>query len=174
MKILIISDIHGSLKDMKKMIDLEKIENFDHIIILGDILHYCMYDESPQSTEVALLLNQLKTKIIAVRGNCDTESDLDQLDFEVSVNKVIKIDGYTWHLMHGNNMEKDLFLNNDVDKLLLTGHTHISCLSENNINPGSISKPRGRSTNSYIIYENKKFSLYDLNTHQLINQLKLK
>lgn len=46
------------------------------------------------------------------------------------------------------------------------GHTHLQALDDCGdyiyINPGSISIPKGDDTNSYMIYENGKFSIRDL------------
>lgn len=169
MKILIISDIHGSLSDIRKIILLEEKENFDQIIILGDILHKGMYEDSTESTQVSMLLNLLSDKIIAVRGNCDDEYDLKLLDFELPRKRELLIDGYYWHLMHGNKVELD----KKEGIIYLMGHTHIPCISKNTINPGSISQPRGNSKNSYIIYHDKTFSLYNLNTNELTQKITL-
>ena len=51
--------------------------------------------------------------------------------------------------------------------VLLQGHTHVSICTEFangiiNINPGSVSIPRGGSSNGYLIYENGLFTRYSL------------
>ena len=61
--------------------------------------------------------------------------------------------------------------------VLLNGHTHISALDNMRdyyyINPGSVSIPKGGTTNSFIIYENREFSLRDLETCDEIDNIVL-
>ncbi len=61
--------------------------------------------------------------------------------------------------------------------VLLNGHTHISALDNMGdyyyINPGSVSIPKGGTTNSFIIYENREFSLRDLETCDEIDNIVL-
>ena len=174
MKILIISDIHGSLFHLKEVLSLEQEEKFDHIIILGDILNKTMgsgWLNEEEALAICDLLNSFKAKIIAVRGNCDTDFDMQYLDFELSEYKIIKINERKWYLSHGHqNHILPTIKNNDI---LLNGHSHIFELSKNFINPGSLFLPRSDTTNSYIIYENNKFCLYELNNHSLIEELDL-
>ena len=71
MKLLFVSDIHGSYYYAKKAIEAFKQEQCDHIICLGDILYHGPRNPLPKDyspKEVAALLNQYKDKIISVRG----------------------------------------------------------------------------------------------------------
>ena len=87
MKVLIVSDIHGSYSNFKKVINDNK--DFDCLLILGDIL--AGYSE--RLTDLVNLLNSYNTKIIAVRGNCDN-SNIEYLDFSLNNDYVITpIDG---------------------------------------------------------------------------------
>lgn len=62
-------------------------------------------------------------------------------------------------MTHGNKFSKG-FLPTYHGDIFISGHTHIPSISkENNIiyvNPGSISKPRNGSLNSYAIFDNNK------------------
>ena len=62
---------------------------------------------------------------------------------------------------------------NDFD-ILLFGHTHSPLMKIINkklfINPGSITYPRGLYNESYIIYENNKFKLIDLNSNKVLKE----
>ena len=85
MKCMIVSDIHGSLNDLKCVLDIYEEENMDKLILLGDLLYHGPRNPLPEGynpKEVAILLNQYKDKIVAVRSNCDAEG-VDQmvLDF---------------------------------------------------------------------------------------------
>lgn len=156
MKVLITSDIHGYNTYMAKLMNIIDSEHPDKIIFLGDINYSRIRDD-----ELFNKLNSLRDKIIAVKGNCDDYNDLDCVNFNVCENYlVINIDNVNWYLTHGH-MNYRL---PDIDKndILFNGHTHCYELTRNYINPGSLSLPRVHSEHTYIIYQNKKFTLYDL------------
>lgn len=166
MKILIASDIHGYNTYMAKLMDIVDKEYPDKIIFLGDINYSRIRDD-----EVFNKLNSLRDKIIALKGNCDDTNDLECVNFPVCENYLmINVDGINWYLTHGHLNYKLP----DIDKndILLNGHTHCYDLSRNYINPGSLSLPRMHSEHTYIIYQNKKFTLYDLDGN-IINELKI-
>ena len=84
MKWMIISDIHGSYDDLKKVMEIYEEEKMEKLIILGDILYHGPRNPLPegyQPQKVINLLNQYKDKIMAVRGNCDAEVDQMVLEF---------------------------------------------------------------------------------------------
>jgi hypothetical protein len=164
MKLLIVSDIHGSLYYTKKLVDIYNNVKPDKILILGDILYHGPRNNFPDDyspKDVILLLNSLKDNIVAVRGNCDAEVDQMVLDFDISKDyKMLEIDGYRFILSHGHINDRLPILNdNDI---LLNGHTHIYKLEKNYINPGSISLPKINKEHTFIIYDNKEFKLYDI------------
>jgi hypothetical protein len=175
MKLLIVSDIHGSLYYTKKIIDIYNKIKPDKILILGDILYHGPRNNLPDNyspKEVIILLNNLKDKIIAVRGNCDAEVDQMVLDFDISKDyKILEVDGYNFILSHGHINDRLPTLGNK--DILLNGHTHIYKLENNYINPGSISIPKVNTEHTYIVYENKEFRLYDIDFN-LLDSIKLK
>ena len=157
MKLLIVSDIHGDFDDMKQVI---VNENFDKLIILGDILSgYGTDGYNPE--QLSLLLNLFKDKIICVKGNCDNYY-LDMLDFNVDkMYEIIEVDGKKFLLTHGHyKVPVDDF---DV---FIQGHTHVSKMEKVGkkyyLNPGSISLPRSSDGKTYLVYENKVFLLKNL------------
>ena len=166
MKILIASDIHGYNTYMAKLMDIVDKEYPDKIIFLGDINYSRIRDD-----EVFNKLNSLRDKIIALKGNCEDTNDLECVNFPVCENYLmINVDGINWYLTHGHLNYK--LPDMDKNDILLNGHTHCYELSRNYINPGSLSLPRMHSEHTYIIYQNKKFTLYDLDGN-IINELKI-
>lgn len=175
MRLIIASDIHGSLKYTKKLEKLIKKYEPDNIILLGDILYHGARNALPDeysTIDVTNILNKYSNKIIAVRGNCDSEVDNMVLDFDVTKNyKEIKIDGIKYYLTHGHLLNKYsyLFENNFV----ISGHTHIYNLEGKHLNPGSVGIPKVNPEHSCILYENKIFKLINLENLEVIKEYKI-
>lgn len=160
MKLLIFSDLHGSVEYLKKIIQIQKEQNIDKVLFLGDFFDY----NNTKDEELICLLNSLSDKIIAVKGNCDVDYLLEELNFKVDNYYLLEIDNKRFFLTHIASMYDYLV---DDDVIVICGHTHIPELSKKRLNPGSIS--RGRSSNkfTYIIYSNNCFNLYDINKGML-------
>ena len=103
MKLMFISDIHGSSLYAQKAIDTYKQEKADKLIILGDILYHGPRNDLPEEyapKKVISLLNAYKKDIIAVRGNCDAEVDQMVLDFPIRSDfATVDVDGHHFFLM---------------------------------------------------------------------------
>jgi len=169
MKLFFISDIHGSLFYLKKSLEEFKKEKADYIIILGDQLYHGARNPLPidyNPKEVAQLLNEFSDRIIAVRGNCDSEVDEMVLEFPImSTYSTILYNGRRLFLTHGH-----IYNENNLPKLkegdaIIYGHTHIPKLEKKGntyiINPGSITFPKENNPNSYGILENNTFKIKD-------------
>ena len=157
MKVLIISDIHGSFNDLKEV--LEKEISFDILVILGDILNGPVNRESKE--KVADLLNVFKDKIISVSGNNDGYLN-ELLEFDNSkYYNLINIDNRIWFLTHGHIYNRYNMPDINYD-IYLQGHRHVPLMSIENdkiyLNPGSISLPR-QGTKTYMYYEDNIFYL---------------
>ena len=86
MKFMIASDIHGSEYFCRLLMDRYKEEGCDKILLLGDVLYHGPRNDLPEGYNpkaVIELLNSISDKILAVRGNCDTEVDQMVLSFPV-------------------------------------------------------------------------------------------
>lgn len=175
MKILIASDIHGSFYYAKKLMDIYNNEAFDKLLILGDILYHGPRNDLPKDyspKQVITLLNNISKDIIAVRGNCDAEVDQMVLNFDIlSDHTTLFIDNKVFYLTHGHHTLPSLNKND----ILLTGHTHIPLYEKldvevHHLNPGSISIPKGGFKNSYMIYENNKFTVYDFDQNIILEK----
>jgi Icc-related predicted phosphoesterase len=74
MKILAVSDFHGSVKASERAVLKAKDINADVIVVCGDITHF----GSPEDAEEVLSpLTALKLPVLFVPGNCDPHSLLD-------------------------------------------------------------------------------------------------
>jgi putative phosphoesterase len=179
MKIMFISDIHGSYTWVKRAMDIYQKEGFDKLIILGDILYHGPRNPLPEGyncQKVAHLLNTYKDDIIAVRGNCDAEVDQMVLSFDIKETyKEIDIEGHHFFLTHGHHYNEDRMPPLKNNSILAYGHFHKPIAKKERdiyiINPSSISLPK-EGINSYGIYENDSFIITDFEGN-VINKIEL-
>ena len=168
MKLLFISDIHGRKKNLNFLEQLVNKENFDKIVVLGD-LYYTGLKSSDNDVNPILVkdfLTKYKDRIICIKGNCDSEIDVSTSDFPICTElSLICVDNLNIYLTHGDiyNIESSHMFNEN--SILVHGHMHYPYIDKKDgvyfICVGSISVPRNNSKCSYMIYENKKFTIYD-------------
>lgn len=179
MKLLIASDIHGSAYYCDLLMKQIEKENPDKIVLLGDHLYHGPRNDLPKDydpKQVLAMLNSVKDKVIAVRGNCDSEVDQMVLQFPTMADYcVIEVDDKTIYASHGHIYNQD----NPVPYMkgiLLCGHSHVpACIEYDNItyiNPGSVSIPKDNSKHSYMIYEDSVFKWIDLEIEEVYKEFK--
>ena len=84
MRILFISDIHGVPSTLSAALEQGERLGYDRLVLLGDLLYHGPRNGVPDfydTAKVADILNAHKDKILAVRGNCDSEVDQLLLEF---------------------------------------------------------------------------------------------
>ena len=168
MKLLIISDIHGSSYYAQKIEEINKREKPDQIILLGDLYYHGPRNgltEQYDPMKVAGILNDLKDKIRAVRGNCDAEVDEMISDFKIEQNIEEQINNKHVFFSHGHIYNMNNIPNKEV-QIMFYGHFHTGFIEEKNgiifANPGSISLPKNNTEHSYIIFDSNAIILKDL------------
>lgn len=185
MRYLVLSDIHGGSEELKQALRFFQIFNCDFLILLGDLLNHGPRNKLPASYDpmnVGNLLNQFKEKIISIRGNCDSEVDGMVFDFPcnaaygylvVSTSKGIKKIFLTHgHLHKIETKEQISKLGLNEGDIVLSGHTHVSGIffKESgviNINPGSISIPKGGTQKGFALISENAIELYNLDGNLL-------
>ena len=170
MQLLVISDIHGSYYYAKKILEIERKEKPDKIILLGDLYYHGPRNKLTDEynpMEVAKILNSLKDKLEVVKGNCDAEVDEMISEFPFNEHLEMKVNGYNLFLSHGHKYNIDNLppLGLKID-IMMYGHFHIGFIKEKNgivfANPGSISLPKENSKHSYLIFDDNKLILKDV------------
>ena len=76
MKWMVASDIHGSAKYCRELLDAYEREKADRLLLLGDLLYHGPRNDLPDEYApkmVIAMLNAKKNQILCVRGNCDAE-----------------------------------------------------------------------------------------------------
>jgi len=171
MRLMVISDIHGSNDFLKKALEIFISEEFDKLLILGDIMYHGPRNPIPPGyapAEVANQLNKIKEKIIAIRGNCDSEVDQMLLEFPIMESyKQLFFNDTELFITHGHNYSPDdLPKNINKNTIFCFGHTHIpEIYTKDNLyilNPGSITLPKGESANSYAVITDNEIAICNL------------
>ncbi len=171
MRLLIASDIHGSLACCERLVEQYKNENCDKLILLGDVLYHGPRNDLPEGYNpkgVIALLNSMADEILCVRGNCEAEVDQMVLEFNVLAEYALLYnDGKMIFLTHGHkfNLENPPKLKRG--DILFNGHTHVSKVQEFGngnlyVNPGSVSIPKENTPRGYIILEDRRIIHKDL------------
>ena len=176
---MVISDIHGSLFYLKKVIEIFEKNNYDKILILGDELYHGPRNPLPKEynpKETAELLNRYKNKIIAVRGNCDSEVDQMVLNFPITADyNMIFLENKKIFMTHGHIYNIDNPLPMADGDIMMYGHFHIPMIKKKDerifLNPGSISLPKENNPNSFGVFENGSFYIKDMEEN-ILNEIK--
>lgn len=173
MKVMCISDIHGSIGNLERAIERFREENAEKLLVLGD---FSSYYHSSSDFEVAEILNNMAGSIVAVKGNCDNSSIDNLFHFGLGYLRTIEINGIKVTLTHGHIYNRSNIPENCGD-IFLSGHTHVGMIEKIGdriiANPGSISKPRGGTKKSYLTIDEEKVELKTLGG-ELIKSVKIK
>ena len=180
MKIMFISDIHGiktNLKLIKKKYDKFECEK---LVVLGD-LYYHDYNYRYPDTDNDYIFDFLKSfgdDLICMKGNCDTELDIKLSSFTFLRDlSLLYVDGLNIYITHGDKYSERNCQNlKNLKGIFVYGHEHRPYIYEQGkfvyINTGSISLPRGTEKASYTIYDNRKFTIYDVEG-KIINSISI-
>ena len=164
-KLLIASDIHGSALYLEALLDAFAREGADRLVLLGDILYHGPRNDLPAGyapKRCIELLSPLKDRILAVRGNCDTEVDQMVLPFPILADYAVIAAGERLiYLSHGHKYGEDNPPPLAKGDILLGGHTHVAKIAEKEgytyLNPGSISIPKENTPQGYILFDGDCF-----------------
>lgn len=168
MKVLVISDIHGSGYYADKIKEINERENPEKIILLGDLYYHGPRNDLSQEyapMKVAKILNNLKDKLLVVRGNCDAEVDEMISEFKFNDHILMEINGKKYYFTHGHKYNIEKIPYDDFD-IMIYGHIHQGFIEEKEdlifANPGSISLPKCNTHHSYIVLDEDGICLKDV------------
>ena len=167
MKLMFASDIHGSLPATERVLSLFSQSGAQWLVILGDVLNH-----GPRNA----LLNPFASRIIAVRGNCDSEVDQMLLHFPLTAPwQQVLLENSRLFLTHGHLFGPDNLPALAAGDVLVYGHTHIPVAEKRgeiyHFNPGSVSIPKGGYPASYGLLDGNTLSVIALNDQQVIAQV---
>ena len=168
MKLLICGDTHGSLTSAEKLLDAFKSEKADYMIFLGDIMNHGPRNNIPENynpSKVCDTFNSIKEKVIAVRGNCDSEVDEFLLQFPVSATyQTIILGKNKLFATHGHIFDNDKIPESILPgDIFAFGHIHIPILEKQDgiiiLNPGSSALPKEPHPPTYAILDDNKIAV---------------
>ncbi|VEA68899.1 Phosphodiesterase yfcE [Serratia rubidaea] len=129
MKLMFASDLHGSLPATTRVLELFAQNGADWLILLGDLLNHGPRNALPdgyQPAQVAEQLNRYAHKIIAVRGNCDSEVDQMLLSFPMDAPwQQVLWQKRRLFLTHGHLYHPSALPPLSAGDVLVYGHTHL-------------------------------------------------
>ena len=162
MKIVFMSDIHGVPSALEAALSAADALGYDRLALLGDLLYHGPRNGVPDfydPVKVARILNGLKDRIVAVRGNCDAEVDQMMFDFPMmSDYALLEAGPETFFLTHGHLWNENRLPPLGIGSVLAHGHTHIPELKRlacglTVFNPGSVALPKGCSMRSFGYFD---------------------
>ena len=170
MKWMIASDVHGSAKWCRRMLDAFEAEGAGRLMLLGDLLYHGPRNDLPEDyapKAVIEMLNAAAPKLLCVRGNCEAEVDQMVLRFPVMADYcVLSEGGHVIYATHGHIYGEDSPPPLMPGDILLCGHTHIPACRRHDgytyVNPGSVAIPKANSPHSYIVFEDGAMVWKDL------------
>ena len=160
-KIAIISDVHGKTTNLYKAHSIGLKKKVDYLINLGDTnISSIRYQMDPEFSDIEIenILKSWKEKLINIKGNCDFKRLGGIIYYEYYK---MEVDGYNFYLTHRCPLRKE-----DLNGIYVHGHNHVPYIRKKDgegleICVGSISFPRDGNKETYMIYENKEFIIYD-------------
>lgn len=179
MKLMFASDIHGSLPATERVLERFAQSGAQWLVILGDVLYHGPRNALPEGyapAQVAERLNEQAARIIAVRGNCDSEVDQMLLHFPITAPwQQVLLASQRLFLTHGHLFGPDNLPALAQGDVLVYGHTHLPVAEKRgeifHFNPGSVSIPKGGFAASYGLLDDGLLSIKTLNDNRVIAQV---
>ncbi|MGY5453193.1 phosphodiesterase [Agarivorans sp. MS3-6] len=174
--LFICSDIHGDHQALRLTLAAFEHSGASHLICLGDVLNHGPRNPVPEHYDplaVAADLNAIAERIIAVRGNCDSEVDQALCDFPLlaDYNQLLMAKRKVF-LCHGHNYGPEKLPPLAEGDILVSGHSHIPQASKVSkhflLNPGSVSMPRQSWQASYALITEQQLQVCRLSDHGVL------
>jgi putative phosphoesterase len=181
MKLMFASDIHGSLPATEQVLAHFERSGAKWLILLGDVLNHGPRNALPVGYNpgaVAERFNSIADRIIAVRGNCDSEVDQMLLHFPITApwQQILMADQRLF-VTHGHLYNPDKLPPLAENDVLVFGHTHLPLAEKQDevylFNPGSVSIPKGGFEPSYGMLNDGVLSVHALNNAGVIAQVEI-
>lgn len=181
MKIVFVSDIHGSPAGLARALQFYDRVGADLLCLGGDIINYGPRNGLPDGLDpasVVAMLNARRGDIVAVRGNCDSEVDQMLLQFPALTDYAVVADGSRrFFLTHGHKFLTDGAAPWLTASVVVSGHTHLWELRRGDdgtvwLNTGSVTFPKQGRAPTFGYYDGSSLAILGLDG-QALTQLRL-
>ncbi|MBQ9393683.1 MAG: phosphodiesterase [Oscillospiraceae bacterium] len=161
MKWMVASDLHGSASVCRQLADALEREQADRLLLLGDLLYHGPRNPLPEGHDplrCTQILNNMRDRILCVRGNCDAAVDQMVLEFPIMAEYFLfQLGGRTVFATHGDLWHPEHPPLLPPGFILLTGHTHHAACDVFPeflyLNPGSPALPKGTQHRGYLLLD---------------------
>ncbi|MBQ0146470.1 MAG: phosphodiesterase [Lachnospiraceae bacterium] len=175
MKYIFASDIHGSAYYCRKLLNVFEHSGAEQLILMGDLLYHGARNDLPEeygTKDCTQQLNEYAGKIIACRGNCDSEIDQMVLQFPImSDYNLLNLNGITFFQTHGHLYNPEKLPPMGVCRAFVFGHIHLPVARRQGdvyiLNPGSTSIPKGGFPNSYAVLDDNVWTVKDFEGNEI-------
>ncbi|WP_165078970.1 MULTISPECIES: phosphodiesterase [unclassified Desulfovibrio] len=179
MRLLIASDLHGSLQSLHFLEDRIRELAPDMVVLLGDLVYHGPRNPLPPGYDTPGLLHDMpgltamRPPVTAVRGNCDAEVDVCLMPFPMPESAWLDVDGLRIFACHGHRLpEAPPVPSLPAGTVILRGHTHVprgETLDGLHFwNPGSLSLPKQGFPRSYGLYEDGVFRVLAMDGGEIL------
>ncbi|MDY4889068.1 MAG: YfcE family phosphodiesterase [Sphaerochaetaceae bacterium] len=169
---IILSDVHGDETSLNAVLLKAEKADASGILFAGDL--------GLASPGIMMLLKYRNIPFVCVRGNCDSPWDYQDASLPIApLYRLMTACGRSVFITHGDRYccPEDVGLPAEKGMIVITGHTHVPDLSFHDdiywLNPGSISRPRGRSKASYAIIDDRSIRILGLEDDSCIASIEL-
>lgn len=169
MKIAFISDVHGSYPAVRAALQAADAWGAERIVVLGDMMYHGPRNPLPDGYapgQVAECLNRYAGRIVAVRGNCDSEVDQMLLQYPMMGDyAMICLPERDFFLTHGHVYSPESHPVLRPGTVLAFGHIHTPVArAENGVfyfNPGSAALPKDPYPPTWGRYDGQGLEVVD-------------
>lgn len=175
MKLFVATDIHGSAYWTEQLLDKFSQSCADMLILLGDVYNHGPRNPFPRDyapMRVAEMLNSIANKVVAVKGNCDSEVDQMISSFPFVCHNVIPFDGRRLFFTHGHMFNKDHLPQLTNGDVVFYGHFHVNEIVDVDgitcVNVSSASLPKDQL--AYCIVSSDGITLYSFDDEVILRK----
>lgn len=175
MTYFIATDLHGSAYWADKVVAKFAASGADMLVLLGDVYNHGPRNPFPQDyapMRVADALNAVADKLVAVKGNCDSEVDQMISTFPFVGENIVSLGGHRVMFTHGHIYNKDSLPLLTAGDTVVYGHFHIN---EYNLVDGincvalsSCSLPKNGCVAAYALCNENSLTVYDFDDNEIL------
>lgn len=172
MKLFVATDVHGSVYWAERIVEKFRSLQADGIVLLGDVYNHGPRNPFPREyspMKTAEIFNSVADRIVAVKGNCDSDVDAMISKFPFTESCIVPVCGKRCFLTHGHVYNKHELPNLAEGDALVYGHFHVNEHTVKDgvhcVNVSSVSLPK--DCPAYCVIDDKGLAVYDFDDKTL-------